>query len=165
MSEDRFAAPGKIDSMTPRRRKLIKRLAKREGGLRCYMCQVELTMETVTIDHVLPKALGGTDEDHNLKLACQPCNNAKSDALPDGKGGWKPKQVGRVVVQRVPRPELCNTCDAGRKLSEEESCAKCGSGPMPPRRPRYLKMHPLDCDHDLFWCSHCCLWMDAERVS
>lgn len=36
----------------------------------------------LTIDHVTPVALGGTDEAHNLVAACQDCNYGKSSTSP-----------------------------------------------------------------------------------
>lgn len=34
----------------------------------------------ITVDHVLPKSLGGGNESANLVTACEPCNNNKSDS-------------------------------------------------------------------------------------
>lgn len=143
--------------MTPQRKKLVKRLAKRDGGMRCFLCKQALTFETVTIEHWIPRAKGGTNEDHNLRLACQPCNNSKSDIMPL-KDGTIPKKVRKPRVVKITRPALCSRCDSGRKLFEGETCTECGSGPQPFTRPRYLKMSSLECDHELFWCSACCLW-------
>jgi hypothetical protein len=143
--------------VTPARKKLVKRLAKRDGGLKCFLCSCALTLETVTIEHWIPRAHGGTNEDHNLRLACQPCNNKKSDVIPL-KDGTIPRKPQKFRPVKIPRPEICRKCDSGRRLSEGETCVECFSGPQPPVRPRYLKMSSLDCDHELFWCSACCLW-------
>jgi hypothetical protein len=37
----------------------------------------------LTIDHVVPEALGGRDEPENLVTACMPCNSGKSSIAPD----------------------------------------------------------------------------------
>lgn len=37
----------------------------------------------LTVDHVLPTALGGSDEPSNLAAACQECNAGKSSTGPD----------------------------------------------------------------------------------
>lgn len=139
--------------------KLIKRLAKRDGW-DCVMCGVLLNIDTATIEHWVPRAAGGTNEDRNLKLACQPCNNEKSDLVPR-KDGTIPKRKSRMYHVKRPRPAVCTECDAGRLLDQGETCDECGSGPQPYVRPRYLKMHVQECDHDLFWCSACCLWIEA----
>lgn len=34
----------------------------------------------LTTDHILPKALGGTDHPQNLQILCRPCNSAKAKA-------------------------------------------------------------------------------------
>jgi 5-methylcytosine-specific restriction endonuclease McrA len=35
-----------------------------------------------TLDHVAPRACGGSDHPDNLQLAHRDCNHAKADALP-----------------------------------------------------------------------------------
>lgn len=147
--------------MTPQKKKLVKRLAKRDGGMKCFLCNVALTMDTVTIEHWIPRAAGGTNEDRNLRLACQPCNNGKSDIVPL-KDGTIPPRKNRVYVTKLPRPDLCTRCQSGRALSEGEVCGECGSGPQPRVRPRYMKMTVQECDHELFWCSACCLWLTVS---
>jgi hypothetical protein len=46
---------------------------------RCGYCQVEgqYVYATMEIDHIFPKAHGGTDEEENLWLACPWCNAFK----------------------------------------------------------------------------------------
>jgi 5-methylcytosine-specific restriction endonuclease McrA len=34
-------------------------------------------MPATTVDHVVPKVLGGTDEPHNLVAACLHCNSSR----------------------------------------------------------------------------------------
>ena len=38
---------------------------------------------TLTVDHVIPQALGGGDDPRNLVTACQPCNAGKAATSPD----------------------------------------------------------------------------------
>lgn len=42
----------------------------------CVYCSKELTMNTATVDHIVPRALGGTGR---LVLCCQQCNVRKGD--------------------------------------------------------------------------------------
>lgn len=49
---------------------------------RCCYCQARQSMRQGTIDHWMPKALGGTDAMHNLRWSCNPCNGAKADMHP-----------------------------------------------------------------------------------
>lgn len=37
--------------------------------------------DDLTVDHIIPKALGGTDARENLQVLCRPCNSAKAAAL------------------------------------------------------------------------------------
>jgi 5-methylcytosine-specific restriction endonuclease McrA len=46
-------------------------------GWRCRWCRKELTLATLTMDHVIPIAKGGTDWASNLVPACGSCNSRK----------------------------------------------------------------------------------------
>jgi hypothetical protein len=48
-------------------------------GWCCAYCGDFLTMDTATIDHVIPTSRGGPDELVNTVLSCLPCNAQKSD--------------------------------------------------------------------------------------
>jgi hypothetical protein len=49
----------------------------------CRYCGATAPDVKLTVDHVLPVALGGSDEPANLVAACQPCNAGKSATAPD----------------------------------------------------------------------------------
>lgn len=59
-----------------------KRLAAKHGW-ECFYCGCGLSVETGTVDHVIPLSRGGTNRIDNKVLACLPCNSAKADALPE----------------------------------------------------------------------------------
>lgn len=40
---------------------------------RCYRCGLLLTTDTVTVDRIIPGALGGTYRRSNIRPSCQPC--------------------------------------------------------------------------------------------
>lgn len=40
------------------------------------------TRGTMTLDHILPRARGGTNECHNIWLMCSRCNGDKADLIP-----------------------------------------------------------------------------------
>ena len=50
-----------------------------QTGYRCGYCGCELTRQTVTRDHIVPRAHGGRTTDDNLIAACQGCNQRKGD--------------------------------------------------------------------------------------
>lgn len=73
--------------------KSLKALVFETYGNRCLACGAEDLsyalngrMEAdvmITIDHVIPKSKGGTNDINNLQPLCKPCNNAKADTIVD----------------------------------------------------------------------------------
>ena len=55
----------------------------RRDQFRCRYCGLKAEAVELRVDHVIPEALGGTDEPSNLVAACEPCNNGKSSIAPD----------------------------------------------------------------------------------
>lgn len=53
----------------------------RRDGYTCRYCRSK--DNPLTIDHVMPVALGGSDDPSNLVAACKDCNSGKSSAAPD----------------------------------------------------------------------------------
>lgn len=73
---------------TKRDRKIAKRkatiahlMALQHGA--CAYCRCSLTGITIHIDHILPRALGGSNERKNLQLTCEPCNLRKNATPPE----------------------------------------------------------------------------------
>lgn len=58
--------------------KIRKRILERDG----HLCQAHLRRGIYRngrqVDHILAKALGGTDYDDNLETLCDPCHKAKT---------------------------------------------------------------------------------------
>lgn len=55
---------------------------ERAAGLCEYCrCTHEFTPQKFTLEHIIPRAKGGTDELGNLALACSACNNSKYDKI------------------------------------------------------------------------------------
>lgn len=50
---------------------------------RCWVCGCALSMESATIDHVVPRSRGGLDNANNLRLACEPCNQKRGNHMPE----------------------------------------------------------------------------------
>jgi HNH endonuclease len=46
----------------------------------CRYCGATATEAPMTVDHVIPKALGGSDDPSNLVAACRDCNAGKSSS-------------------------------------------------------------------------------------
>lgn len=59
-------------------------ILKRDGNA-CRYCGAMAPDAKLTIDHVMPVALGGTDDSSNLVTACRDCNAGKTSTMPDEK--------------------------------------------------------------------------------
>ena len=57
-------------------KKLRNRILQRDN-FTCYLCGNEAT----TVDHIIPLAKGGTDDEWNLAGACKRCNYSKQDRV------------------------------------------------------------------------------------
>jgi 5-methylcytosine-specific restriction endonuclease McrA len=52
-----------------------------EPACRCYRCGTLLTVETVTVDRIIPGCMGGTYRRENIRPACGTCNSATGGIL------------------------------------------------------------------------------------
>lgn len=71
---------------------------------RCQYCNVRVTLETGTYDHVVPRAQGGQTVWKNIVTACEPCNTRKANRTPLEAGmrlRVKPVQPKAVPVQML----------------------------------------------------------------
>jgi hypothetical protein len=59
------------------RRRLMTNVLERDGV--CVYCGEEAFLN---IDHVIPVAIGGSNDIDNLVACCESCNQVKGDALP-----------------------------------------------------------------------------------
>lgn len=75
-AEEEVQQPPRYPKPVSRRRRGIFDLS---NG-RCHYCRTTLTLDgTWHVEHMLPSALGGTDDPSNLVAACAPCNLRKRD--------------------------------------------------------------------------------------
>lgn len=79
-----------------KRAAIIRNLMHRDGK-ECLYCTEELTLDTATIEHMIPVTAGGTNHPANMTLACDDCNK-EADAMSvreklelaiRKRGGWK----------------------------------------------------------------------------
>jgi 5-methylcytosine-specific restriction protein A len=64
----------------------VRRHVYARDGYTCVYCGRHGRRLLLTIDHVFPVALGGTNDIGNLVTACRPCNLTKGARLLDGTG-------------------------------------------------------------------------------
>jgi len=64
------------------KQELKSKLISKHGCV-CKLCLKRFSLNLLTLDHIMPLALGGTWAIHNLQLACYPCNQEKGDTYID----------------------------------------------------------------------------------
>lgn len=60
---------------------LVQRLLAQQDG-KCFICQkdIDLSSDSIEVDHIVPRARGGKDDDNNYAATHEWCNRAKSDS-------------------------------------------------------------------------------------
>jgi hypothetical protein len=53
----------------------------RKGITTCYWCGITLTLDTSTVEHIIPLSTNGLDNANNRTLACEPCNKARGNIM------------------------------------------------------------------------------------
>jgi hypothetical protein len=61
----------------------VAAVVRQRAASRCQYCLMHQSLQGATfhIEHIIPRARGGTDELTNLTLACPSCNLHKSDSI------------------------------------------------------------------------------------
>lgn len=61
----------------------LREKVRQTAQYRCGFCLFQecYSLSVFQIDHIIPVAQGGTNNEENLWLVCEPCNRAKSDKL------------------------------------------------------------------------------------
>ena len=61
-----------------------KRAALFKKGIdSCYWCHKSLTLDTSTLEHIIPLASNGLDNANNRTLACAKCNHKRGSDMPE----------------------------------------------------------------------------------
>ena len=62
--------------------KELKKYVLRRDNNTCQVCGKKVTKNTMSIDHIIPKSLGGSSFDcNNLQVLCKSCNSLKRSRL------------------------------------------------------------------------------------
>lgn len=56
---------------------------------RCCFCRMNITLQSATLEHIIPRSLGGDWSDSNLTLACFECNHDRGNAEFNGYRDWR----------------------------------------------------------------------------
>lgn len=62
-----------------KRQKRIREYVIKRDGLICCYCNDQLTLETVTMEHIVPDSRRGTFNTTNLTVSCSDCNNRRGN--------------------------------------------------------------------------------------
>lgn len=88
--------------ITDKRRAALRakkaRLAGRDGK-RCFFCVAKLNFDELTVEHLLSVAQGGSDNEANLCLACEPCNTALGSLPVVKKILFRDKRLKQAAVE------------------------------------------------------------------
>lgn len=68
-------------NMSPTSRRSKRHQLLQMYGNRCCWCSKQMTNSERTIEHLVPKSLGGSNSLSNLRLACFTCNNSRGNSL------------------------------------------------------------------------------------
>jgi 5-methylcytosine-specific restriction endonuclease McrA len=66
-------------TMTTRKRQLKKIIFGDNLFVACCFCKKDLTIDTATLEHIIPKSKKGPLELYNLNISCGECNNKRGD--------------------------------------------------------------------------------------
>lgn len=76
---------------------------RQDANFICWYCGVD-TIElqqygrgTSTVDHVIPRSRGGTDDESNLVCSCSVCNQEKADMTLEEYRSFKQERESRVT--------------------------------------------------------------------
>ncbi|MCM3577439.1 HNH endonuclease [Micrococcus luteus] len=64
-----------------RRVQRLRHLVAEAYPLVCVHCSKPLTMQTMTVEHMLPRSRGGSDDLANLRPACGRCNFGRGNRI------------------------------------------------------------------------------------
>ena len=73
---------GQVDKRQRNNRRRRQRLIDK-GTNSCIWCKTKLTIDTSSLEHVIPLSRGGLDNPNNWALACIPCNGARGSNMPE----------------------------------------------------------------------------------
>ena len=97
--------------------KKLNTLLFNQGG-KCFYCNAALEINEASIDHVIPRSKGGTDDIDNLVVCCKYANRAFAD--------YSPKHKMAVIQQLCAFPSACK-----KIFPREEEIIKPNAIPPP----------------------------------
>jgi hypothetical protein len=103
----------------------VRARVRAQAGDRCGYClsPQRLVLGRLEIDHIIPTAQGGPDEEENLWLACRLCNNSKSDQT-EGLDPETGQRVGLFDPRRQQWADHFAWSDEGTRILGRTPCGR-----------------------------------------
>ncbi len=98
------------------------------AACRCYRCGRLLTIDTVTVDRIIPGCLGGTYARNNIRPACSQCNTETGAPMANSKAHRVAKLKARILKR------TCAHCKASKGHRCTDPTGKSMSTFHAPRR-------------------------------
>lgn len=92
----------RYDSVPRQKVNFCRRAIWKRDNFTCQYCGRRPEQDECTLDHILPKSLGGDTSWYNCVLACYQCNSQKADRRPEQ--AFKPRDKEKVKKWRGPSP-------------------------------------------------------------
>lgn len=92
----------RYESLPVRRIHFCRRELWKRDNFTCQYCGIKPPEDECTIDHVIPKSLGGETNWTNCVLACYKCNSQKANRKPEE--ARKPKEKTKARKWKGPSP-------------------------------------------------------------
>jgi hypothetical protein len=105
------------------RRNLLRRLLARDGD-KCCFCGDPLDIDTVTIDHIIPRSKGGNNGFENVRACCCICNGARGNG--DAPDPIIRARILRTLTRKAEKlgvslkDVIFGVADARRKFEERQ---------------------------------------------
>jgi 5-methylcytosine-specific restriction endonuclease McrA len=92
----------RYDSLPEQKVNFCRRAIWKRDDFTCQYCGRKPPGDECTLDHVIPKSLGGDTSWTNCVLACYACNSQKADRRPEH--AFRPKDKEKIRRWRGPSP-------------------------------------------------------------
>ena len=78
--------------------RLRKRMSLQQSFFKCYYCGAILEFKEITLDHKTPICRGGKNIQSNLVVACNICNNEKSDMTEEEYLNYREEKIRAATM-------------------------------------------------------------------